>query len=236
MAETAGDAPAAPRSSGRQLLRRIRANFPSRSRLRKAAGARDAGSGSTAAGPGPATPGRVAVAMGLPPTRSPAASGPAAYLAPRPGASKSRGRRGPARGEGRDGHRGSRGRLPAARLPRFRPSQELNIPPLRPAPMRKTATATAPPTSERGTAGPPCRRPARTPGWPPRRRARQPGGGGRSGSRAGPLGHLASRALEPCQAAAGFTRHPIPWGRGERGYVSAPLCAFTSLHSTHPYP
>lgn len=51
------------------------------------------------------------------PTRPPA--GP--YLAPGPGATSSRGRRGPARGEGRSGDGGSRGQR-LARLPRFRQS------------------------------------------------------------------------------------------------------------------
>lgn len=96
---------------------------------------------------------RLASAAGLPPTLALRGLPPTPYLAPGPGASSSRGRRGPARAEGRGGDRGSRGRRPA-RLPRFRPSQELNIPPLRPAPMRKTVAATAPPTSECGTAGP----------------------------------------------------------------------------------
>ena len=182
----------------------------------------------TPAGPRPATPGRVAIAAGLLRTLTPAASGLAPYLAPGPGASSSRGRRGPACGEGRGGGRGSRGLRPA-RLPRFPPESGVEHSASPPAPMRKTVTATAPPTSERGTAGPPCLRATRPPARPQRRSARQRGGGGRSGSQAAPRGHLAPRALGPSQAAAPLRPHPIPRGRGERGCASASLCAFPSF-------
>lgn len=221
-AETTRVSPAAPCSSRRQLLPGTRANFPSRFPAAQGRGNRGrqlrVGQGCsvealTPAGPGPATPGRVAIAAGLLRTLTPAASGLAPYLAPGPGASSSRGRRGPARGEGRGGGRGSRGLRPG-RLPRFPPESGVEHSASPPAPMRKTVTATAPPTSERGTAGPPCPRRTRQPARPQRRSSRQLGGGGRSGSQAAPRGHLAPRALGPSQAAAPHRPNPIPRGRG----------------------
>lgn len=127
---------------------------------------------------------------------------------------------------------GSRGRRPA-RLPRFRPSQELNIPPLRPAPMRETVTATAPPTSQRGKAGPSCWCPAHPPAGPQSRGARKPAGRGRALGLPGCI--LRTPCCRPQMA-------PLSWGSGER---AVPLRPFMSSHlfnnitliclpSTHP--
>lgn len=115
--------PCCPRSSGRGLR-------PRGLRAPEVAGllgtghgprpaARRAPASRTRAVPAPAGPGPAAPPVGLPPAsrvpRDP-------YLAPGQGASGG----------------GGRGRRPA-RLPRFRRSQELNIPPLRAAPMGKTS-------------------------------------------------------------------------------------------------
>ncbi|XP_040600796.1 vegetative cell wall protein gp1-like [Mesocricetus auratus] len=90
--------------------------------------------------PGPRRSSKVVL---LPSSPSPAAP----YLAPGPGASGG----------------GGRGRRPAL-LPRFRRSQELNIPPLRAAPMRKTSRQQhhLPPGAE-----PPAALPPGTPGHTP---------------------------------------------------------------------
>lgn len=102
-----------------------------------------------------------------------------------PGARRPRARRG----------RRGLGRQRPARLPRFRRSQELNIPPLCAAPMRKTVTATAPPTSRRGTAGPPSPhtrgRAGRGEGpWASLACARGAPSAPRPGTRRGPQAHL----------------------------------------------
>lgn len=162
------------------------------------------------------------------------------YLAPGTGASSSRGRRGPARAEGRDGDRGSRGRRPA-RLPRFRRSQELNIPPLCPAPMRKTVTATAPPTSERGTAGPPCPRPSRpAPGRSSDARASRAWGGARASGACTPRGTIRPRALQltrqPADAWGGAHRWPLALSWGARREGRVPLGPFVPSHLFNKLP
>lgn len=183
-------------------------------------------------GLGSETPGRLASAAGLPRTLSRRGLRPGPYLvAPGPGASSSRGRRGPARGEDRRGHQGARERRPV-RLPRFRQSQELNIPPLRPAPMRKTVTATAPPTSRRGTTGPPCPRPARPcPGRCSYARASRARGGARASRVCTPRATNRPRALRQAAAArgrsAGATGPSVCWG--ERAQSFCPLCTFPSF-------
>lgn len=91
-------------------------------------------------GPGPERSSRVVLPPSSPVPRDP-------YLAPGPGASGG----------------GGRGRRPAL-LPRFRRSQELNIPPLRAAPMRTTSLQQHHlPTG----AGPPAPQPPGTPGPAP---------------------------------------------------------------------
>lgn len=114
------------------------------------------------------------------------------------------------------------GRRPA-RLPRFRPSQELNIPPLRPAPMRPTVTATAPPTSGRGTAGPP------SPAASPARGSRDSPATGRGAALRSPAriprGALLPGALGP--------------GGARRGHLTPALsrgpCLFFPLHLHVPF-
>lgn len=104
--------------------------------------------------PGPRRPGpRRSSRVVLPPA-SQVPRGP--YLAPGPGASGG----------------GGRGRRPAL-LPRFRRSQELNIPPLRAAPMRKTSRQQhhLPPGAE----PPPAAQPPGTPGPAPSGKARARG-------------------------------------------------------------
>nr|XP_042132955.1 translation initiation factor IF-2-like [Peromyscus maniculatus bairdii] len=117
--------------------------------------------------PGPRRPGpRRSSRVVLPPA-SQVPRGP--YLAPGPGASGG----------------GGRGRRPAL-LPRFRRSQELNIPPLRAAPMRKTSRQQhhLPPGAE----PPPGAQPPGTPGPAPSGKARARGHGDPRGCmpRAGP--------------------------------------------------
>lgn len=169
------------RPSGRQLLRGTGPNFagpsgPPRAPPRAPGTLTPAAAACAGPGPGgcPAEPRRPAGPRPRasrarrasdPPSPSAASGRPLTWLPGRARAAAG-GTEAPRAARAGAATRGSRGRRPA-RLPRFRPSQELNIPPLRPAPMRKTVTATAPPTSERGTAGPLC----------PRRGSDAPAGG-----------------------------------------------------------
>lgn len=160
---------ARPDSSGHRVPRGTGPDMPKPSSAQRqgTAGSGTAGSGgsqgSRAPGGEPRTAARRALASGSRAAPGPAGPSPAGPPAELPPASRVPHSPYLAPGRGASGG-GDRGRRPA-RLPRFRRSQELNIPPLRAAPMRKTSRQQhhLPLSAE-----PPAGQPPGTPGPVPR--------------------------------------------------------------------